>query len=105
MVVTCQNERSQIMNKATAMKVLRAKLHSLDLQNRKEQQELSTVGLGENSWGSQIRSVVLQPYTLVKDHRSGWETGDVEGILSGSLLLKDAMLAYLLFANQNKNKT
>ncbi len=83
--VTCQNERSQTQNRAVAMNVLRAKLFKLQEEERqKEKQKLrGTVQSAE--WGSQIRSYVLHPYKMVKDHRTDVETADAEGVLEGKL--------------------
>ena len=84
-VVTCQNERSQHMNRATAMHVLKSRLYELALQERQE--ELSSV-VGEKkeaAWGSQIRSYVLHPYTLVKDHRTNYEKGNIQAVLDGDI--------------------
>ena len=85
MVVSCQNERSQHKNKAMAMKVLRARLYEY---YRREQQARMAELEGEKKdigWGSQIRSYVLAPYQLVKDHRTGFETGNVEATLNGEI--------------------
>jgi peptide chain release factor 2 len=84
-VVSCQNERSQFQNKDRAMQVLKAKL--LDLERKKRQDELASIrGETKNvDFGSQIRSYVLQPYRMVKDLRSGHETGDVDGVLGGEI--------------------
>jgi peptide chain release factor 2 len=84
-VVQCQNERSQSSNKATAMAMLRSRL--LELEERKRQEELLRErGEAENvTWGSQIRSYVLQPYTMVKDHRTNHEMGDAQRVLDGDL--------------------
>src|SRR3954453_12121186 len=84
-VVQCQNERSQSSNKATAMAMLRSRL--LELEEQKRQEELAKEkGEAENvTWGSQIRSYVLQPYTMVKDHRTGHEMGDAQRVLDGDL--------------------
>lgn len=93
-VVSCQNERSQHKNKATALKVLRARLYAL---KKKEQDKKIEELIGEKkdiSWGSQIRSYILQPYQLVKDHRTGIETGDVTTILDGAI--DDFIKGYLL---------
>jgi peptide chain release factor 2 len=81
----CQNERSQYLNKKTAMKILVAKLYQLE--ERKQQEELAAMygEKGEIAWGNQIRSYILQPYTLVKDHRTGYETGKVQDVLDGEL--------------------
>ncbi|HWU39481.1 MAG TPA: peptide chain release factor 2 [Candidatus Acidoferrum sp.] len=84
-VASCQNERSQHKNKAMAMKVLRARLY--DYYKRQKDEELSKLE-GEKApiaWGSQIRSYVLAPYQLVKDHRTGEETGNVTAVLDGDL--------------------
>ena len=84
-VVTCQNERSQHMNRATAMHVLKSRLYELALQERQE--ELSSV-VGEKkeaAWANQIRSYVLHPYTLVKDHRTGYEKGNIQAVLDGDI--------------------
>ena len=83
-VVTCQNERSQIQNKATAMGILRAKLYELEQQKRAEALDELRSG-GDIAWGSQIRSYVLYPYQMVKDLRSGVETGNVDAVLGGDL--------------------
>ncbi len=84
-VVTCQNERSQHMNKAMAMHVLKSRLFEIAEQERQE--ELSSV-VGEkkeSTWGSQIRSYVLHPYTLVKDHRTNYERGNIQAVLDGDI--------------------
>lgn len=84
-VVQCQNERSQHKNRAFAMKVLKAKLYEL---HKQEQNDKKMVLAGEKkdiSWGNQLRSYVFQPYTLVKDHRTGEETGSVEHVFDGEL--------------------
>ena len=84
-VVSCQNERSQHMNKATAMSVLKSKLYQRQLEERARQMDSLSGEKKESSWGNQIRSYVLQPYTMVKDHRTGEETGNVSGVLDGAL--------------------
>jgi peptide chain release factor 2 len=84
-VASCQNERSQHKNKAMAMKVLRARLY--DFYKRQQDEEMAKLE-GEKApiaWGSQIRSYVLAPYQLVKDHRTGEETGNVTAVLDGDL--------------------
>jgi peptide chain release factor 2 len=84
-VVQCQNERSQHKNKAFAMKVLKAKLYEL---YKKESDEKKMEAMGEKkdiSWGNQIRSYVFQPYTLVKDHRTGEEIGTIEYVMDGEI--------------------
>ena len=84
-VVQCQNERSQSSNKATAMAMLRSRL--LERQERERREELARErGEAQDvAWGSQIRSYVLHPYTMVKDHRTGYEVGDVQRVLDGDL--------------------
>jgi peptide chain release factor 2 len=84
-VVSCQNERSQHQNKAKAMQILGAKL--ADLARRERQAEMNALSgdRGDNAWGNQIRSYVLAPYQLVKDLRTGYETGNVEAVLDGDL--------------------
>ena len=84
-VVTCQNERSQHKNRATAMKLLRARLYQLEMEKRKEEQTKIEGEKKEIGFGSQIRSYVLQPYQMVKDLRTGHEVGDVQRILDGDL--------------------
>jgi peptide chain release factor 2 len=84
-IVTCQNERSQIKNRDMALKVLRSRLAALRQQQRAEQRQELKGERQSMEWGSQIRSYVLQPYTLVKDHRTGYETGNVQAVLEGDL--------------------
>lgn len=84
-VVTCQNERSQIQNKEQAMKMLKSKLYVLEQQKR-EQEMASIKGKQQNiEFGSQIRSYVMHPYSMVKDHRTGYETSNVNAVLDGGL--------------------
>lgn len=92
-VVQCQNERSQLSNRNTAMKLLKAKLFDLEMQ--KKDAELAQMR-GENkeiAWGSQIRSYVFHPYSLVKDHRTGVEMGNVDAVMDGEI--DDFITAYL----------
>jgi peptide chain release factor 2 len=84
-VVTCQNERSQGRNRDTAMKILRARLYQIELDNRKEEQGKLEGEKKEIGFGSQIRSYVLQPYQLVKDLRTGYESGNPQAVLDGEL--------------------
>ena len=84
-VVSCQNERSQHKNRSSAMKVLRARLY--DLRTKEQQQKLEQIAGAkkEIGFGSQIRSYVLQPYQMIKDHRTKVEVGDVNRVLDGDL--------------------
>jgi len=85
LVVTCQNERSQIKNKASAMSVLKARLYERRLDEQRSEMEKFYGEKGEIGWGSQIRSYVLQPYQMVKDLRTGVSTTDTQGVLDGEL--------------------
>ena len=84
-VVACQSERSQFQNKETAMKMLKSKLLNLKEQEHKEKIEDLKGEQREISWGSQIRSYVFCPYTLVKDHRTNYEVGNVQSVIDGDL--------------------
>jgi peptide chain release factor 2 len=84
-VVACQNERSQIKNRAMAMKVLRSRLYDLEMQKRRAEQDAREGLKMDNAWGSQIRSYVLHPYRMVKDHRTGAEVGDSSRVLDGGI--------------------
>jgi peptide chain release factor 2 len=84
-VVSCQNERSQHQNRARAMQILAAKLAEKARAERQAELDALSGTRGDNAWGSQIRSYVQAPYQLVKDHRSDFETGNVEGVLDGNL--------------------
>ena len=84
-VVTCQKERSQLSNRETAMKLLKSKL--IELEMKKQEEALKKIQ-GEQSdigWGNQIRSYVFQPYTLVKDHRTGVESGNIKAVMDGDI--------------------
>lgn len=84
-VVACQTERSQIQNRETAMKMLKSKLLQLKEKEHKDTvDELKGIQM-DIAWGSQIRSYVFCPYTLVKDHRTNYEVGNVEGVMDGDL--------------------
>lgn len=84
-IVQCQNERSQIQNRERCMKMLVSKL--IEKREREQQEHLQSIqgSLKKIEWGSQIRSYVFQPYTLVKDHRSGYETGNITAVMDGDL--------------------
>jgi peptide chain release factor 2 len=84
-IVTCQNERSQIKNLASAMKVLKARLYEVEMSKREEEMEKIKGPKKDISWGNQIRSYVLQPYRMVKDLRTGHEVGDADRVLDGDL--------------------
>ena len=84
-VVQCQNERSQSSNKQSAMKLLRSKLVELEERRRREELAREKGEAEDVAWGSQIRSYVLHPYTMVKDHRTGFEAGDAQRVLDGDL--------------------
>ena len=82
-VVTCQNERSQLKNKELAMKVLKAKLIALEEQKKQEEKDKQLGTQSDINFGSQIRSYVMHPYSMVKDHRTNYETGDVNKVMDG----------------------
>lgn len=84
-VVQCQNERSQHKNRASAMKVLRSRLYELEKEKRAEKLEQYTQTKKDIAWGHQIRSYILHPYRLIKDHRTDLEVGNVEAVLDGDL--------------------
>ncbi|MBI4845650.1 MAG: peptide chain release factor 2 [Candidatus Omnitrophica bacterium] len=84
-VVQCQNERSQIKNRATAMKMLQSKLYELELKQRQEKSDKHNQQKKKIEWGSQIRSYVMHPYNMVKDHRTAVETGNVQAIMDGKI--------------------
>ena len=93
LVVTCQNERSQTQNRESALKVLRSRLFEIQQQERSEEVSELKGEFKKVEWGSQIRSYVLHPYQMVKDHRSDYETGNTQGVLDGHI---DAFIeAYL----------
>ena len=93
-VVTCQNERSQHKNRAMAMKILRARLFEMEERKRREELEKFSKDKKEIAWGSQIRSYVLHPYQLVKDHRTGIEIGNTNAVLDGAI--DEFIEAYLM---------
>ena len=84
-VVSCQNERSQVQNRETCMKMLKSKL--VELQEREKEEKMADIkgAMKKIEWGSQIRSYVFQPYTMVKDHRTGFESGNIPDVMDGNL--------------------
>ncbi|MFA6551333.1 MAG: peptide chain release factor 2 [Patescibacteria group bacterium] len=99
--VTCQNERSQSQNKETALKIMRAKLFQLEEQKRATEEARLRGETLAPEWGNQIRSYVMQPYKMVKDHRTDYETPDVESVLDGKL--EGFMESYLRWRKSIKN--
>lgn len=100
-VVCCQNERSQLKNKEVAMKILKGKLIALKEEERKEKIEDLAGNYSKIEWGSQIRSYVFHPYKLVKDHRTNYETGDVNAVMDGDI--DEFIRAYLLYKKKETN--
>ena len=98
-IVACQSERSQISNRATAMKVLRAKLYEREVQDRKDKASEIAEEKKDIGWGSQIRSYVLHPYKMVKDLRTGVESGNPDAVLDGNL--EEFVVAYLMGVRRN----
>jgi peptide chain release factor 2 len=101
-VVQCQNDRSQHRNKAEAMKMLKSRLYMLEQQKRDAELAKIYGSKGEIAWGNQIRSYVLQPYQLVKDHRTDFQTGNVDAVLDGDI--EDFIDSYLQFRAEKKHK-
>lgn len=97
-VTSCQSERSQLQNKETAMKMLKSRLLDLKEKEQKEKIEDLKGVQREIAWGSQIRSYVFCPYTLVKDHRTGFEVGNVEAVMNGEI---DGFMEAYLKSNAN----
>lgn len=95
-VVVCRAERSQLQNRRMALKMIKAKLFELEMQKREEQAAVYQASKTQIAWGNQIRSYVLAPYRLVKDLRTGYEVGNVDGVLDGDI--DDFIEAYLLAA-------
>jgi peptide chain release factor 2 len=94
-VVSCQNERSQIRNREVGMKILKARLYDLEMQKRREKLDAVESAKKDIAFGSQIRSYVMHPYRMVKDHRTKFEVGDVDRVMDGDLdgLIKSALVA------------
>ena len=101
-VVSCQSERSQIQNRDTAMKMLKSKLLNLKEKEHKDKIEDLKGNQMDIAWGSQIRSYVFCPYTMVKDHRTNYEVGNIQGVMDGDL--DDFMDAYLKMESKSQNK-
>ncbi len=101
-VVQCQNERSQHKNRAQALKVLRGRLYMREQQKRDAEVAKLYSDKGEIAWGNQIRSYVLQPYQMVKDHRTEFQTGNVTAVLDGEI--EGFIESYLRYRAKNKNK-
>ena len=99
-VIQCQNQRSQHANRHQAMKMLKSALYSREEEKRRQEKESLESSKKANEWGSQIRSYILHPYQMVKDHRTGRESGDPASILNGRL--DDFISAYL--KNPGKEK-
>jgi peptide chain release factor 2 len=84
-VVQCQNERSQIKNRATAMRLLKSRLYQLEMEEKRKQQAALEKSKKKIEWGSQIRSYVFHPYNLVKDHRTDTETSNIQAVMDGDI--------------------
>ena len=93
-VAQCQNERSQHKNKAMALKILKARLYEIQLKEKNQKLEEMHANKKEIAWGSQIRSYIMHPYRMVKDHRTGIDVGDVDSVMDGDL--NQFIQAYLL---------
>jgi len=100
-VVACQNERSQHKNRAMAMKILRSRLYELELEKQKEKMDVFHKTKKDIAWGSQIRSYVLHPYRMVKDHRTSVEVGNADAVLDGDI--DQFIQAFLLQASETPN--
>lgn len=104
-VVQCQNERSQLQNKEVAMRMLKGKLIELQEREREEQMAQIKGEMKRIEWGSQIRSYVFQPYTMVKDHRTNAETGNVDSVMDGNIdLFINAYLKWITLGSDQENK-
>jgi len=101
-VVQCQNDRSQHRNKAEAMQMLKSKLYRLEQQKRDKELARLYGDKGEIAWGSQIRSYVMQPYQMVKDHRTNFQKGNVEAVMDGDI--EEYIESYLRYRAEAKNK-
>lgn len=101
-VVQCQNDRSQHKNRAEALRMLKSRLYMLEQQKRDEELAKLYSHKGQIAWGNQIRSYVLQPYQMVKDHRTDHQTGNVQAVLDGDI--EDFIASYLRFRAQKKHQ-
>ena len=99
-VVSCQNERSQHQNRENAMKILKAKLYELKKEEMEREKEKLSGEKKDIGWGNQIRSYIFCPYTLVKDHRTKFEKGDIQSVMDGDI--NEFIFAYLKFLKKNK---
>ncbi|NUN13632.1 MAG: peptide chain release factor 2 [Myxococcales bacterium] len=102
-VVQCQNERSQHKNRSTAMKILRSRLYALQMEQRKAEADALNSEKKDIDFGSQIRSYVIHPYRIVKDHRTGYEVGNTDAVLDGDL--DGFMRAYLLATGADSDQS
>ena len=100
-VVQCQNERSQHKNKATALKILKAKLKQIKIEEQSESIKELESQKTDIGWGSQIRSYVFHPYSMIKDHRTKHEVGNIKSVMDGNI--DDFIYSYLL-DKMEKNK-
>ncbi len=98
-VVQCQTDRSQLRNRVECMKMLKSRLYEKEMQKKKDALDVSEASKTDNSWGHQIRSYVMQPYQLVKDLRTGFETGNIQSVLDGEI--EGFIKATLTFKNTN----
>ncbi len=100
-VVSCQSERSQYQNKMTALRILKARLYEYEKEKERERMKDLEEEKGEIAWGHQIRSYVLHPYQMVKDHRTGYETGNAQAVLDGEI---DEFIWRFLLEKRDKKK-
>jgi peptide chain release factor 2 len=101
-IVACQSERSQHSNRDRAMKMLKAALYEREMKEREKEKDAVNSSKMANEWGSQIRSYVMHPYKMVKDHRTGFETSQVDSVMDGKLM--GFVNAYLKFLAQKKKE-
>ena len=100
-VVSCQNQRSQFQNRDVAMQVLKSKLYQLELAQQNKAIKDASGEVSDNSFGNQIRSYVFHPYSLVKDHRTDYETGNIGAVMDGAL---DGFINAYLKSSYNQGK-